>query len=120
MNLICNWRNQTPKIVHEIGIDYRLLSGQGMTPTETNNYCMKGGYYFAHAMLQPGKAYEAHSHSDHEEIYYVISGKGTIDLDGVVSPIRDGDAIYIEAGASHSIANTGDDFLVFVAMGIQV
>ena len=117
--LITNWRDQTPKIVHECGIDYRLLSGQSMPP-DAPNHCMKGAYYIARAMLQPGRAYEAHAHDDHEEIYLILSGHGSITIDGVCSPIRDGDAIYIAPGEKHSIAAEGEDFVVFLAVGIQV
>ena len=117
--VIKNWREVTPRIVHDCGIDYRLLSGQAFANPEIPNCCMKGMYYIAHAMLQPGMAYEAHAHGDHEEVYYIISGKGEITIDGTVYPYRDGDAIYIEPGATHSIANTSDEFVIFLAVGTQ-
>lgn len=118
--VIKNWRDVSPRIVHETGIDYRLLSGQAFADPNIPNYCMKGMYYVARAMLQPGMAYEAHAHADHEEVYYVMSGHGTMTIDDEVQTIRDGDAIYIAPGATHSIANTGDDFLIFLAVGTQV
>ena len=118
--VITNWREVSPTIVHDYGIDYKLLKGQEFFDPNIKNYCMKGMLYVAYAMLQEGKAYEAHAHGDHEEVYYIISGKGSMTINGETKEIRDGDAIFIEAGDTHSIANTGKDFLVFLAFSAQV
>ena len=117
---ITNWRDVAPTIVHDYGIDYKLLKGQANFNKDIPNFCMQGMLYVAYAMLQEGKAYQSHEHADHEEVYFIISGNGQINVNGVVSEIRDGDAIYIPAGDSHSIANTGKDFLVFLAFSAQV
>lgn len=118
--VVMNWREVSPAIVHDFGIDYKLLKGQKDYDPEVANYCMKGMLYVAYAMLQEGKAYEAHAHGDHEEVYYIISGSGSITIDGKTRLIRDGDAVFIPAGATHSIANRGQDFLVFLAFSAQV
>ena len=118
--VIKNWREVSPTIVHDFGIDYKLLKGQANFDPSVENYCMKGMLYVAYAMLQEGKSYEAHSHGDHEEVYYIISGTGTITINGETRGIRDGDAIFIEAGDTHSIANTGEGFMIFLAFSAQV
>ncbi len=117
---ITNWRQVSPTIVHDYGIDYKLLKGQANFDPAVPNFCMKGMLYVAYAMLQAGKAYQSHAHGDHEEVYYIISGHGSITVNGETRTVRDGDAIYIPAGDSHSIANTGDEFLVFLAFSAQV
>ena len=73
--VVQNWRNVSPTIVHNYGIDYKLLKGQAFYDPAKENYCMKGMLYVAYAMLQEGKSYEAHSHADHEEVYYIILGR---------------------------------------------
>ena len=118
--VITNWRDVSPSIVHDFGIDYKLLKGQESFDPAVKNFCMKGMLYVAYAMLQEGKAYEAHAHGDHEEVYYVISGKGQMTINGETRSIRDGDAVFIPAGDTHSIANTGEDFLIFLAFSAQV
>lgn len=120
MMVITNWRDVSPTIVHDFGIDYKLLKGQEFYDPEIENYCMEGMLYVAYAMLQEGKAYEAHAHGDHEEVYYIISGNGEMTVNGERRPIRDGDAVFIPAGDTHSIANTGTGFLVFLAFSAQV
>jgi mannose-6-phosphate isomerase-like protein (cupin superfamily) len=109
-----------PTIVHDYGIDYKLLKGQEFFSQEIPNYCMRGMLYVAYAMLQEGKSYELHSHADHEEVYFIISGSGTMTIEDETCSIRDGDAIYIPAGNKHSISNTGEGFLVFLAFSSQV
>lgn len=118
--VITNWREVSPTIVHDFGIDYKLLKGQEAFNPEISNYCMEGMLYVAYAMLQEGKAYEAHAHADHEEVYYIISGEGQMVVNGETSQIRDGDAIFIPAGDTHSISNKGRGFLVFLAFSAQV
>ena len=118
--VVKNWREVSPTIVHDFGIDYKLLKGQEDYNPEIENHCMEGMLYVAYAMLQEGKTYEAHAHGDHEEIYYIISGNGKITVNGETREIRDGDAVYIPAGDTHSIGNTGSGFLIFLAFSAQV
>ena len=89
--VITNWRQAAPTIVHQYGIDYKLLKGQADFSPDVPNYCMRGMLYVAYAMLQTGKSYEAHAHG-----------------------------IFIPAGDTHSISNTGEEFLVFLAFAAQV
>ncbi len=118
--IIRNWRSVSPTIVHDFGIDYKLLLGQAFYDPKESHCCMEGMLYVAYAMLQEGKAYEPHAHGDHEEIYYIIAGNGEITIDGETQKIRDGDAIYIPAGSVHSIVNNGTDFLIFLAFSSQL
>ena len=92
--VITNWRQAAPTIVHQYGIDYKLLKGQADFSPDVPNYCMRGMLYVAYAMLQTGKSYEAHAHGDHEEVYYIIAGHGTMTINGERQSIRDGDAIF--------------------------
>ena len=104
--VITNWRQAAPTIVHQYGIDYKLLKGQADFSPDVPNYCMRGMLYVAYAMLQTGK--------------YIIAGHGTMTINGERQSIRDGDAIFIPAGDTHSISNTGEEFLVFLAFAAQV
>lgn len=117
--VIRNWRDAAPSIVHDFGIDHKLLKGQADFSPEQEQCCMEGMLYVAYAMLQEGKSYEAHAHGDHEEVYYIISGHGSIKIGEETREIRDGDAIYIPAGEVHSIGNKGKGFLVFLAFSSQ-
>lgn len=79
--------------------------------------CLKSITYVSLARLQPSLSYEPHDHQDHEEIYYIISGKGHIKIDGETAQFRDGDVIYIPEKTVHSITNDGDQMVEFLAFG---
>lgn len=40
--VITNWRQAAPTIVHQYGIDYKLLKGQADFSPDVPNYCMRG------------------------------------------------------------------------------
>jgi len=57
----------------------------------------------AEATLPPGGETERHYHRVSEELYYLIDGKGTMEIDGEVREVGPGDAILIPAGTWHQI-----------------
>lgn len=79
--------------------------------------CLKSITYVSLAKLQPSLAYEPHEHKDHEEVYYIIKGSGSIKMDGQTARFRDGDIIYIPDRTVHSIINDGDEMVEFLAFG---
>jgi quercetin dioxygenase-like cupin family protein len=56
-------------------------------------------------------------HTGYDEIYYVLSGTGTITLDGKPSPLRPGSVAVIPAGAVHSLTASNDGELELVIFG---
>ena len=72
--------------------------------------------------LRPGKrAWPYHAHHNIEEMFYVISGSGTLRHAGEEHPIREGDFIASPADPDqpHQIINTSADELVYIALGEQ-
>jgi mannose-6-phosphate isomerase-like protein (cupin superfamily) len=63
----------------------------------------------AEEILPPGSAVGRHHHRITEEIYYIVAGNGRMDVGGETAEVGPGDAIFIPAGNSHSLANTGDE-----------
>lgn len=123
MIAIQNWRRAYPTIAHKSGLDWRLLSmaakTEGDIPATVDRrfQCLKTITYVSLAKLQPGLSYETHSHADHEEIYYIISGSGKMKIGDEVARFRDGDAIYIPPRALHTITNDGEEMVEFLAFG---
>jgi len=70
---------------------------------------------FSQITLEPGCSIGSHVHDQEEEIYYILSGTGTVNDNGVVKNVGPGDAIKTGDGESHSISNNGDVPLVFLA-----
>jgi mannose-6-phosphate isomerase-like protein (cupin superfamily) len=61
----------------------------------------------AEARLPPGRATVPHYHPVTEEIYYVLEGRGGMEIDGEARAVGPGDAIAIPPGATHQMTNTG-------------
>lgn len=68
----------------------------------------------AEARLAVGCSTMAHFHPQCEEIYYLLSGKGRMQIEDEVCDVDVGDAIAIPPGARHQITNTGDQELRFL------
>lgn len=58
----------------------------------------------AEASLEPGQATQRHYHARSEEIYLLLEGGGTLEVDGETSDVGAGDAILIPPGAWHQLA----------------
>ena len=65
--------------------------------------------------VHPGKAvHPEHRHAE-EEYLVIMEGEGTWTLDGVESPAKKGDVLYVEPWVFHGLTNTGaEDLLFFV------
>ncbi|MGJ8725730.1 MAG: cupin domain-containing protein [Roseibacillus sp.] len=57
----------------------------------------------AEARLPVGKATDRHYHKVSEELYFLLEGKATMEIDGVSREVGPGDAILIPAGTWHQI-----------------
>lgn len=55
--------------------------------------------------LDPGASIGAHEHSESEELYFVISGRGTAELDERPVSVSPGDLIVVSPGGRHCLTN---------------
>lgn len=60
----------------------------------------------AEATLPEGSFTDRHYHRLSEEFYYVLSGRGLMEIEGEEREVGPGDAILIPAGAWHQITAT--------------
>lgn len=74
------------------------------------------GRMFARLKLKPGNSIGYHKHEGDFEGYYFIKGEGTFNDNGKEYPVKAGDFTLTEAGQSHSLENSGDDDLEFIAL----
>lgn len=63
---------------------------------------------------EPGETMPPHKHSNLDEIFYVISGEGIINIDGRDVLIKENDVILSPNGESHGFTNNGDKKLVIL------
>lgn len=69
------------------------------------------------ASLKAGKGMSYHSHDFRDEVWTVISGEGTVIVDGMEQFVKTGDVVTIAAGCKHTIKATTDMQLIEVQIG---
>ena len=68
---------------------------------------------FRKRALKPGSSIGYHRQQE-DEIYYVLSGRGEMTMDGKVFEVGPGDAILTRPGSSHGLKQTGAADLVII------
>jgi mannose-6-phosphate isomerase-like protein (cupin superfamily) len=71
---------------------------------------------FRVSSYQPKGCCEVHAHEYAENIYYILKGKGLVELDGKRHLVSPGMAIFIPPRVKHAIVNTGFEDLIFVVV----
>ncbi len=60
---------------------------------------------------------DPHRHEGYDEVYYVLAGRGEIQIDGKAYTLEPGAVVSIPRGSVHSLCADGDEPLRFVAFG---
>ena len=69
---------------------------------------------FRKRALLPGAAIGYHLQEE-DEVYYVLSGTGEMEMNGKTFPVKAGDAVLTRPGSSHGLKQTGkDDLVIFI------
>lgn len=72
---------------------------------------------FRKRILKPGSSIGYHLQKE-DEIYYVISGNGTMQMNGRTFAVKPGDAILTRPGSSHGITpNADNDLVIMIVYG---
>jgi mannose-6-phosphate isomerase-like protein (cupin superfamily) len=73
---------------------------------------------FRKRVLKPGSGIGYHRQAE-DEIYYVLSGRGVMTLDGKDHDVGPGTAILTRTGSSHGLKQVGSDDLVIIINYLQ-
>jgi mannose-6-phosphate isomerase-like protein (cupin superfamily) len=68
--------------------------------------------------INPGCSIGLHEHVNEEEIFFIISGSGTLNDNGTICEIKAGDASLTRNKEFHSIENTGKEPIEMLAVVI--
>ncbi len=61
-----------------------------------------------HTTVYPTGSTTGHAHDNMEEVYYVVSGEGTMVVGEDEYPIKQGDALYVPPGEFHTTIQKGN------------
>jgi mannose-6-phosphate isomerase-like protein (cupin superfamily) len=75
--------------------------------------------YADHLLLPPNASTGAHLHREVAEFYYVMKGDGVVTVAAETAPIHAGDAVPIQLNEAHSVANSGDEPLELLIVGVS-
>jgi mannose-6-phosphate isomerase-like protein (cupin superfamily) len=100
---VLNLAAQTPFVTKD-GSQIRSILDLSNAPVKEQS--------LAEATVQEGRATQRHYHKLSEEFYFILEGRGRIEIDGETRKVAEGDAILIPAGAWHTI--TSDSRLRFL------
>jgi mannose-6-phosphate isomerase-like protein (cupin superfamily) len=78
----------------------------------------KLGMVFRKRALKPGSAIGYHEQHE-DEIYYVISGRGIMTIDGKPIEVGPGTAVLTRPGSSHGLKQVGSEDLVILINYLQ-
>lgn len=82
---------------------------------QEGEFCDKGRL-FTHSILKPGVSIGTHPHNDEFEVYYILSGEGAYNDNGVLKTVRAGDVTVCPSGEVHGLENTGNEDLAMIAL----
>jgi mannose-6-phosphate isomerase-like protein (cupin superfamily) len=75
---------------------------------------------FAQSVFPVGAVAEKHVHKDMGEVFFVESGTGQMEINGISYALEPGTCVVVEPGESHEICNTGLTDLVITYFGVEV
>jgi mannose-6-phosphate isomerase len=82
-----------------------------------------GSFFILHAddccqikklVVNPGKRISLQSHQYRAEHWFIVSGKGTAELDGTKREVAPGDSVDVPIGSKHRISCSAFEPLVFI------
>lgn len=75
------------------------------------------GGEFSFQIFAPGQETGfLHTHKNHEELYFFLSGKGEFQVDGEVFPVEEGSVVRVAPDGKRSVRNNGTAPLVMLCV----
>ena len=105
------WRDREPIEAHGTPALDRLMMVRQVDahrlPNDPEAAPMERTRFFTRCTIAPGVSRDDHRHADQEQLYYIISGRGWMTVDGERQPVRDGDLVYVPGWRCTTSATTG-------------
>ena len=104
----------------------KIIKGNSLTEFYTPERCFIteivntdgfGEFSVAQARVEPGITTELHALKDTDELYYILSGQGEMEVGGnILGKVEKKDAVIIPKNTTQRITNNGTEDLVFLCI----
>lgn len=64
--------------------------------------------------IPPGGDIGEETHTDNDQVLYLVSGAGQVTLDGRLSDFNEGDLVLVPAGTKHNFATKGEEAMKII------
>jgi quercetin dioxygenase-like cupin family protein len=115
-----NWRDETPYVGHNAAVIWSLLRQADVEGEKRDLNVLRGMTGIVKHAMQPGKESDYHNHTDIEQVYYILKGKGTMVIDDERYPVREGDVVYLPPQVMHRMVNDSDDWVEHLIISCRV
>jgi mannose-6-phosphate isomerase-like protein (cupin superfamily) len=105
-------------LVRDVRTCREIRSGDGCRLRELLNPLQDDldlSYSFAVVWLGPEESADLHRLKS-SEVYYILTGRGELEIGGEKMEVRPGQAVYVPPGAPQKIRNTGPAKLGFICI----
>lgn len=100
--------NYVLELTPEVKIPGKVFCGASLGTT---------GSDLSFQMFQPGtETGFLHTHKNHEELYFFLSGTGEFQVDGKVFPVSEGSVVRVSPAGKRSVRNNGTNPLVMLCV----
>jgi len=63
-----------------------------------------------------GTSEQLHYHTFAQQLFYILSGKATFEVEGQIRVVNANESIHIPKGTKHCVSNKGDSVLEFIVI----
>lgn len=113
MIIVRNWREQNPYVGHISALIwslYRQAAGaENANPPELAQLRVMNG--FVKHGLQGRRHSDHHHHTNIEQMYYILQGRGEVLIGQEKRAVQEGDAVYFPVNVPHQAFNDGDEWM---------
>jgi uncharacterized protein YjlB len=112
--------NAVPKHGEALYRDLFCASLKDSSNKDPESECLQTMWKCWITTVPAGVKIEPHAHKDHEQIYYIIKGSGTIIIGEEKAKVKAGDCIYLPTDMPHSFINDGDEETEIFCVGANI
>lgn len=101
-------KDYTLQLAPGVEIPGKVFGGQAVEAT--------GGEFSLQSFAPGQETGFLHTHKNHEELYFFLSGKGEFQVDGEVFPIAEGSVVRVAPAGRRSVRNNGTEPLLMLCV----